>query len=95
MTLIHHPGSDHQMAAISLDAGYARDVMLMLGDACAVIGDLAAGAAPAAPPPGCATRTAPTRCPAWPRPSTRSSPGCTTPAATPSAASPCRLPAPD
>ena len=36
------------MAVISLDAGHARDIMLMLGDACAVIGGLAAGAAPAA-----------------------------------------------
>ena len=48
MTLIHHPGSDHQMAAISLDAGHARDIMLMLADAHAVISDLAGGTAPAA-----------------------------------------------
>jgi hypothetical protein len=46
--LINHPGSDHQVAVISLDAGHARDIMLMLADAAAVIGDLADGAAPAA-----------------------------------------------
>jgi hypothetical protein len=48
MSLISHPGSDHQMTVISIDAGHARDIMLMLTDAHAVIGDLAAGAAPAA-----------------------------------------------
>ncbi len=48
MTLIHHPGSHHQMAEISIDAGHARDIMLMLGDAHAVLGDLASGRAPAA-----------------------------------------------
>jgi hypothetical protein len=48
MTLIHHPGSDHQMAAISIDAGHARDIMLTLTDAHAVICDLASGDAPAA-----------------------------------------------
>lgn len=48
MTLIHHPGSDHQIAAIELDAGHARDIMLMLTDAHAVISDLAGAAAPAA-----------------------------------------------
>jgi hypothetical protein len=48
MTLIHHPGSDHQMAVIELDTGHARDIMLMLTDAHAVISDLADGAAPAA-----------------------------------------------
>ncbi|HEX6523032.1 MAG TPA: hypothetical protein VF070_23980 [Streptosporangiaceae bacterium] len=48
MTLINHPGSDHQMAVIELDAGYARDIMLMLTDTHAVISDLADGAAPAA-----------------------------------------------
>ena len=48
MTLIHHPGSDHQMAAIPVDAGHARDIMLMLTDAHALISDLAGGAAPAA-----------------------------------------------
>jgi hypothetical protein len=47
MTLIHHPGSDHQMAAISIDAGHARDIMLTLTDAQAVIGDLASGQRPA------------------------------------------------
>jgi hypothetical protein len=48
MTLIHHPGSDHQMAVISLDAGMARDIMLALADAHAVLSDLASGSAPAA-----------------------------------------------
>jgi len=48
MSLISHPGSHHQMAEISIDAGHARDIMLMLTDAHALIGDLAAGAAPAA-----------------------------------------------
>ena len=48
MTLIHHPASDHQLAAITIDAGHARDIMLMLADTAAVISDLAAGAAPAA-----------------------------------------------
>jgi hypothetical protein len=48
MTLIHHPGSDHQMATVSIDAGHARDIMLMLGDAHAVLDDLASGHAPAA-----------------------------------------------
>jgi hypothetical protein len=48
MSLINHPGSYHQMAAISLDAGHARDITFMLADAHAVISDLADGAAPAA-----------------------------------------------
>ncbi len=48
MTLIHHPGSDHQLTWITIDAGHARDIMLMLADAAAVIDDLASGAAPAA-----------------------------------------------
>jgi hypothetical protein len=48
MTLISHPGSDCQMASLSIDAGHARDITLMLGDAAAVISDLAGGAAPAA-----------------------------------------------
>lgn len=48
MTLIHHPGSDRQVAAVSIDAGHARDIMLMLADAHAVLGDLADGHAPAA-----------------------------------------------
>lgn len=45
--LISHPGSDHQMTQLSIDAGHARDIMLMLTDAHAVISDLADGAAPA------------------------------------------------
>ena len=48
MTLIHHPGSDHQMAAISIDAGHARDITLMLADARAVVGALTSPGAPAA-----------------------------------------------
>ncbi len=48
MSLIHYPGSDHQMAVIAIDAGHARDIMLMLADAHALISDLAGGAAPAA-----------------------------------------------
>lgn len=55
MTLIHHPGSDHQLAVITLDAGHARDIMLMLADTAALIGDLAAGAAPAAASQAAAT----------------------------------------
>ena len=48
MTLIHHPASDHQLAVITIDAGHARDIMLMLADTTAVISDLAGGTAPAA-----------------------------------------------
>jgi hypothetical protein len=48
MTLIHQPGSDHQLTWITIDAGHARDIMLMLADTAAVIDDLASGAAPAA-----------------------------------------------
>jgi hypothetical protein len=48
MSLINYPGSHHQMAVIALDAGYARDVMLMLADAHALVSDLASGHAPAA-----------------------------------------------
>ena len=48
MSLINHPGSDHQMAVIGIDAGHARDIMLMLTDAHALIRDLADDAAPAA-----------------------------------------------
>jgi len=48
MTLLHHPGSDHQIAVIELDAGHARDIMLMLTDAHALVSDFADGTAPAA-----------------------------------------------
>jgi hypothetical protein len=48
VSLINHPGSDHQMAVIGIDAGHTRDIMLMLTDAHALISDLAGGAAPAA-----------------------------------------------
>jgi hypothetical protein len=37
MALISQPGSDYQIAAISLDAGYARDLILMLTDVHAVL----------------------------------------------------------
>jgi len=45
MTLISHPGSDYQMAQISIDAD---DILLMLTDAHAVVSDLAGDATPAA-----------------------------------------------
>ena len=32
MTLISQPGSDYQTASISLDAGYTRDLILLLTD---------------------------------------------------------------
>ena len=54
MSLIHYPGSDHQMAVISIDAGHARDIMLMLTDAHALVSDLASSAAPAAARQGAA-----------------------------------------
>jgi hypothetical protein len=34
MTLISQPGSDDQIASISLDAGYTRDLILLLIDVC-------------------------------------------------------------
>ena len=37
MTLISQPGSDCQIASISLDAGYTRDLILMLIDVHAVL----------------------------------------------------------
>jgi len=40
--LLSLPGSDYQLAAITLDAGHARDIWLMLTDAQAVLDDLAA-----------------------------------------------------
>jgi len=54
MTLIHYPGSDHQMAQISIDAGHARDIIVMLTDAYAIIAGLAGGEAPAAARQGAA-----------------------------------------
>ena len=48
MALISQPGSDYQIASISLDAGYARDIILMLTDVHALLDHLAGGAAPAA-----------------------------------------------
>ena len=38
--LISQPGSDYQIAAISLDAGYTRDLILMLTDVHAVLDHL-------------------------------------------------------
>ena len=40
MTLISQPGSDYQVASISLDAGYARDLILMLIDVHAILDHL-------------------------------------------------------
>lgn len=40
MALISQPGSDYQIASISLDAGYTRDLILMLIDAHAVLDHL-------------------------------------------------------
>jgi hypothetical protein len=40
MTLISQPGSDYQIASISLDAGYTRDLTLMLIDVHAVLDHL-------------------------------------------------------
>ena len=37
MTLISQPGSDYQIASISLDTGYTRDLILMLIDVHAVL----------------------------------------------------------
>jgi len=40
MTLISQPGSDYQIASISLDAGYTRDLILLLTDVHAVLDHL-------------------------------------------------------
>ena len=40
MTLISQPGSDYQLASISLDAGYPRDLILLLIDVHAVLDHL-------------------------------------------------------
>ena len=40
MALISQPGSDYQITSISLDAGYARDLVLMLTDIRAVLDHL-------------------------------------------------------
>jgi hypothetical protein len=40
MALIPQPGSDYQIASISLDAGYTRDLILMLIDVHAVLDHL-------------------------------------------------------
>ncbi len=46
MTLINHPGSHQQAALACLDSGIARDIVLMLADARAVLDWLASGDAP-------------------------------------------------
>ena len=40
MSLINQPGSDYQLAQLTLDAGTARDIMLMLLDVHAVLDHL-------------------------------------------------------
>ena len=40
MALISQPGSDYQIASISLDAGFTRDLILMLTDVHAVLDHL-------------------------------------------------------
>jgi hypothetical protein len=40
MTLLSHPGSDYHIASIHLDAGYTRDLILMLIDVHAVLDHL-------------------------------------------------------
>ena len=40
MSLISQPGSDYQITSISLDAGYTRDLILMLIDVHAVLDHL-------------------------------------------------------
>jgi hypothetical protein len=40
MSLISQPGSDYQLAQLTLDAGNARDIMLLLPDAHAVLDHL-------------------------------------------------------
>src|SRR6201985_3806800 len=40
MALISQPGSDYQVASISTDAGYTRDLILMLTDVHAVLDHL-------------------------------------------------------
>lgn len=40
MTLISQPGSDYQVVSVSLDAGYTRDLILMLIDVHAVLDHL-------------------------------------------------------
>ena len=40
MALLSQPGSDYQIASISLDAGYTRDLILMLIDVHAVLDHL-------------------------------------------------------
>ena len=40
MSLISQPGSDYQLARLTLDAGNARDIMLMLTDVHAVLDHL-------------------------------------------------------
>jgi hypothetical protein len=74
VTLIHHPGSYHQMARTGMDTGTARDIALMLTDAHAVISGLAGGDAPAAAAagPDVSSRATPSGTTGKPRPEWRS-----------------------
>jgi hypothetical protein len=67
MALISQPGSDYQIASISLDAGYTRDLILMLTDVHAVLDHLYLdGTQPEITPrprTTCANPPAPTPCP--------------------------------
>ena len=91
MTLISQPGSDYQVASISLDAGYARDLILMLIDVHAVLDHLYLdGTQPRSPPrprTTCANPPAPTACPPSSTLSARSPTGSAAPNAKRSPAS--------
>ena len=67
MPLISQPGSDYQAAQVTLDAGHARDITLMLVDVHAVLDHLYLDGTRPRPParPGttCANPPAPTPCP--------------------------------
>jgi hypothetical protein len=68
MPLISQPGSDYQAAQVTLDAGHARDITLMLVDVHAVLDHLYLDVAPAPRPPArpettCANPPALTPCP--------------------------------
>jgi hypothetical protein len=70
MALISQPGSDYQIVSISLDAGYTRDLILMLIDVHAVLDHLyplpPTAPSPRSPPRPRTTRAnppAPTACP--------------------------------
>ena len=82
MALISQPGSDYQIVSISLDAGYTRDLILMLIDVHAVLDHLYLdGTQPQHHRPRRAGLPAPIRQPLHPaRPHRRSRRGCTRPA---------------